>query len=129
MAPVTTRNRLEGVTATADLWSLYGDCLALSQNGETKPLLTSVSTDDSEVANTTSTSNNPPSSSTTLLNPLSLEEARTTLAEFQQKSKNKKKRPNVLPIALIRAMKVILTPTTKDKLLEDALHQTQLISL
>lgn len=125
MAPIT-RKRLEGVAATPNLWSVYDECLTIFQKAESKPLLTSVSTEDSVTS--------PPSDTTpqkALLNPLSLEEAHAIITEFQEEQKKKRKRSKVMPISLIRSMKVVLqqsnnNDTLTTQKLEEALGKTTL---
>jgi Endoplasmic reticulum-based factor for assembly of V-ATPase len=118
--------RLEGVTATHSLLSIYDECLSLAKTEPTKPLLTSVSTDSSEEAPPTT----PVASSSTCrisaLSPspptmkklvpcLSLEDARSTLVEFdkkQWKSETTTKNLKCLPIRVILAMQVLLQNNT-----------------
>lgn len=120
MAPY--RKRLEGVTATPDLWTLYDECLAICQKGEGKPLLTSAPTDSETVQSSSQT--------TALLLALSFDEARAALINFQEDIKKKRKRPKILPISVIRAFKVVFQNNNNNDdsvaKLEEALSKTQL---
>lgn len=134
----SSKKKLEGVVATEPLLAVYQDCLAICKKSQ-EPLLATVSTDSSEAPSPTSsssTTNNATVTATPLLSVLSLEKAQAMLLEFEQQhinKKGKKKAIKVVPLPMIRAMKVVLQSnnnateiTTTVKELEEALQQTQL---
>jgi hypothetical protein len=143
--------RLEGVAANDALCALLEDCHLLCQN-ETKPLLTSVSTDSSHgspASHHTNSTTNAAAATVGVIGPMTLEEARTVILDFcattttvqdnKKKKKKKKEKPamETLPLAVIRAMKVVFQSTAaaennndsndnKIEQLETALSQSHL---
>lgn len=128
---MTSRNKrlLEGLQTTAKVSALYKECLAYCQSHESKPLLTTVSTDDSEELEA------PNDASITsrvarLLRPLSLEEAVTVVLEFDAKTNKSQKKS--LPIPVLRALHVVLQSSQQppsaqhQNNLDEALSHTQL---
>jgi Endoplasmic reticulum-based factor for assembly of V-ATPase len=122
--------RLEGVTATHSLLSLYDECLSLAKKEQTKPLLVTVSTDSSEAPRTPLAPCSGSPTSTMLLPRLSLDDARSALVEFDKAQWNAEpKKAKCLPIGVLRAVKLILqhsNDVAKVAKLEEALGRSQL---
>ncbi|CAB9527084.1 expressed unknown protein [Seminavis robusta] len=131
-----SKKHLEGVAATHSLLSLYDECLSIAKRdqSQTKPLLTTVSSDSSETPHGALSTTGQP-----LVAPLALHEAHSALLEFDKTQWNAEtKHPKCLPIAVIRSMKVVLhqcqtndttndnATTTTVEQLERALSDTQL---
>lgn len=140
----SNKRLLKGVKATPTLSALYQDCLLYCH--DSKPPLTTISTDDDDSegktkgdnsSSTTAVKDGPSSVSKRLLRPLSLEEAVSTVLEFEEKTKKSSSNsPESLPIAVLRAMHVILgaspsPATANSNKLNDALSDktatTQLV--
>ena len=115
---MSSNKRLEGLQTTAEISALYKECLAYCHSHESKPLLTTVSTDD-DSDNVDAPSNEICVSSrvTRLLRPLSLEEAVAAVLDFESKKKQSKS----LPIPVLRAMHVVLQSQQSAQKLDEAL--------
>lgn len=127
----TYHKQLEGISANPSLLDLYEECV-LACKSEVKPLLTAVSTDSSDGNSPQKASSQSPKTNAVVLSPLSLENAVTSILEFQDQTNANNLQ--VFPLSIIRAINVVIQSLDNDNnnnsnktvQLEEALRQTQL---